>query len=652
MARHDVPAAGRAGAAHRADGAVRAARTLRAGCGLRRWRGEGARRRAHRSAAWSTIRRRGAIGGVAGHAGLFTTADDLARFCRMLLGHGTLDGVRILSPLSVARMTAPSTPAAEPNVRGLGWDLDSSFSSNRGELFPLGSFGHTGFTGTSMWIDPATSTYVVVLANRVHPEGKGDVVPLRARVATIVAAAIDDRARGRVGRPRRPSHARRRRRHGRGADRAAGAHRHRRAARRGLRAPRRREGRAPDQSHRHRPRRHVDHRSPAPAPRTSRWSRSSAPSTASAARWTRRSPSGTRREDRAADPLALRRHAAADRGDAGRRRHHRRRHPGHRRPLLHLRGDRWASCWRKRRGAGIAVVVLDRPNPIDGWRIEGPLTDETALGFTSYLRMPIRHGLTIGELAQLFNGERRIGAKLSVVAPAALAPRRWFDDTGLPWINPSPNMRSLTEATLYPGLGAIEATQHLGRPRHRHAVRARSGRRGSTALALAAALNARRLPGVRVYPIRFTPASSVYAQQACGGVAFVVTDREALRPVRAGHGSGVGAGAPLPRPLPPRSGRSSGRFAGDGDADSRRRGSSGGGGLVGRRRGAVATAAGEVPDLYARIGQAAGARQPANSSSMNRGVTVCDASNAACWAAVIEVVASQSALGSQAVIGP
>ena len=130
------------------------------------------------------------MGGVAGHAGLFSTADDLARFCRMLLGGGTLDGARILSPLTVARMTAPATPAGEPNVRGLGWDIDSRYSSNRGELLPLGSFGHTGFTGTSLWIDPTTTMFVVFLSNRVHPDGKGDVTPLRARVATIAAAAL------------------------------------------------------------------------------------------------------------------------------------------------------------------------------------------------------------------------------------------------------------------------------------------------------------------------------------------------------------------------------------------------------------------------------------------------------------------------------
>ena len=96
------------------------------------------------------------MGGVAGHAGLFSTADDLAIFCRMLLGGGAMGATRILSPLAVARMTSPATPAGEANVRGLGWDIDSSYSANRGELLPLGSFGHTGFTGTSIWIDPAT----------------------------------------------------------------------------------------------------------------------------------------------------------------------------------------------------------------------------------------------------------------------------------------------------------------------------------------------------------------------------------------------------------------------------------------------------------------------------------------------------------------
>ena len=128
--------------------------------------------------------------GVAGHAGLFSTGADLSRFCRMLLDGGRLGAVRILSPATVARMTSPATPPEMRSVRGLGWDIDSAYSANRGELFPIGSFGHTGFTGTSLWLDPGTKSYVIFLSNRVHPDGKGDVTALRGKVATVAAAAL------------------------------------------------------------------------------------------------------------------------------------------------------------------------------------------------------------------------------------------------------------------------------------------------------------------------------------------------------------------------------------------------------------------------------------------------------------------------------
>src|SRR5688572_24984567 len=132
------------------------------------------------------------MAGVAGHAGLFSTADDLAIYCQMILNGGSYRGVRILSPMAVATMTRPHAVSDTGAARGLGWDFASSFSVNRGDLFPLGSFGHTGFTGTSLWIDPASDTFVVFLSNRVHPDGKGDVSSLRGRVASIVAGAITD----------------------------------------------------------------------------------------------------------------------------------------------------------------------------------------------------------------------------------------------------------------------------------------------------------------------------------------------------------------------------------------------------------------------------------------------------------------------------
>jgi CubicO group peptidase (beta-lactamase class C family) len=132
------------------------------------------------------------MSGIAGHAGLFSTADDLARYCQMLLNGGTLDGRRILSAATIEKMTAPYVISETGATRGLGWDINTGFSANRGELFPLGSFGHTGFTGTGVWIDRVSQTFVVFLSNRVHPDGKGDVTPLRAKVSTVVASAIED----------------------------------------------------------------------------------------------------------------------------------------------------------------------------------------------------------------------------------------------------------------------------------------------------------------------------------------------------------------------------------------------------------------------------------------------------------------------------
>src|SRR5882724_1691016 len=132
------------------------------------------------------------MGGVAGHAGLFSTADDLAIYCQMILNGGRYRQVRILSPLTVNTMIRPRLVSDAGWTRGLGWDINTSFSTNRGDLFPLGSFGHTGFTGTSVWIDPSSHTFVIFLSNRVHPDGKGDVGSVRGRIASVVASAVED----------------------------------------------------------------------------------------------------------------------------------------------------------------------------------------------------------------------------------------------------------------------------------------------------------------------------------------------------------------------------------------------------------------------------------------------------------------------------
>jgi CubicO group peptidase (beta-lactamase class C family) len=132
------------------------------------------------------------MGGVAGHAGLFTTASDLARYARMLLNLGELDGVCVFKPETVRLMTSVQTPPDISVRRGLGWDIDSGYSGPRGDIFPIGSYGHTGWTGGSLWIDPFSKTFVIFLSNRNHPTEAGNVSALRHQLGTLAAEAVTD----------------------------------------------------------------------------------------------------------------------------------------------------------------------------------------------------------------------------------------------------------------------------------------------------------------------------------------------------------------------------------------------------------------------------------------------------------------------------
>jgi len=473
------------------------------------------------------------MGGVAGHAGLFSTAGDLAVFCRMLLNGGAYKGARILAPLTVAKMTTPVSGTGDPNVRGLGWDMDSSFSSNRGELLPLGSFGHTGFTGTSIWIDPATRAFVVFMSNRLHPDGKGDVTPLRARVATIAASALTDApaeaARGRLMTGRDF-----------GASGTPQARPRPGPVQSGLDVLRAQEfapfqgkrvglvtnhtGRARDGataidlffnakdvklvalfSPEHGIRGVLDATVPAEVDAKTKLPIHSL-------------YGDTRRPTAAMlsglDAIVI------DLQDIGAR--------------IYTYPTTMAFVMEEAAKVKLPVFVLDRPNPVNGWQIEGPSLDKEQTSFVGYFNpMPIRHGLTMGELAKLFNAENKIGADLTVIAMKNWKRDMWFDETALPWISPSPNMRNMNEAALYTGPGAIEYTnisvgrgtdtpfEHIGAP-------------WIDGVQLADALNARSIPGVRFYPVRFTPASSKYANEECQGVFIIVTDRVALRPARLG----------------------------------------------------------------------------------------------------------------------
>jgi uncharacterized protein YbbC (DUF1343 family) len=181
----------------------------------------------------------------------------------------------------------------------------------------------------------------------------------------------------------------------------------------------------------------------------------------------------------------------------------------------------------------LPVFVLDRPNPIGGIDVEGPIADGDKLSFTAYHTIPVRHGLTIGELAQLFNQQRKIGCDLRIIRMEGWRRSMWFDETNLTWINPSPNMRNLTEATLYPGIGLLETT-NVSVGRGTDTPFEIVGAPWIQGDKLAEELNQRRIPGVRFVPVRFTPKASVFKDEQCGGINLIITDRSTFRPVLTG----------------------------------------------------------------------------------------------------------------------
>lgn len=485
------------------------------------------------------------MGGIAGHAGLFSTAHDLQLFARMLLGKGRLGTTRVLSAASVTAMSSPQSPPGMTSIRGLGWDIDSSYSSNRGDLFPVGtSFGHTGFTGTSLWIDPASNSYVIFLSSRLHPDGVGDVGVLRSRIATVAAAAIANVLDGgssqsfdtkvlaegsrtpvqnpRVEPPSRTSVLN-------GIDvLVRDGFKQLRGKRVGLitnHTGKSRDGIAT-----------IDLLHKAPGVTLV-----SLFSPEHGIRGVLDADVPAERDDK----TGLTIHSLFYKGGTGR-------------PLdgslegidtlvidLQDIGVRFYTyqlamgyVMEEAAKHKIAVMVLDRPNPVNGWQIEGPLSREPGAGesantFIAYLPMPIRHGMTMGELARLYNEERKINAGLTVIGMENWKRDYWYDETGLSWINPSPNMRNMNQATLYPGIGAIEYSNvSVGRGTDQPFEQL--GAPWINGPQLASHLNARRLPGIRFYPITFTPKSSKYANEECQGVFMVVTNRGALQPVRVG----------------------------------------------------------------------------------------------------------------------
>ena len=455
-----------------------------------------------------------ALQGVGGNAGLFSTAADVSRFCQMILNLGELDGVRVLSPATVQRATSRQSPHPG-GIRGLGWDIDSGYTPViRGDVFPPGGVGHTGFTGTSVWIDPPSQTYIVILTNRCHPRRDGITEHVRRGVANIVGAAFARPAPYFVPSTERVVRA--------GLDHLAED---------GAKVL---EGRKVGLVANHtaitQDRRHavdvlqsagVDLRaifSPEHGFRGEYDELLKVPSSideatglpvhslySSVQRPTQEMLEGI-------DTLVF------DIADVGVR--------------FYTYTTTMTYCMEEAAKRDIAFFVLDRPNPINGVDVEGPILDPPFRRLSAYHRIPTRHGMTAGELARFSNGEYGIGCDLTVIECTGWERRLWFDEIGLPWVNPSPNMRSLTQATLYPAICPVEAaTLSVGRGTDSpFEVFGASYIDGNM---LAEELNRADIPHLRFVPIEFVPESHKFEGEVCGGCFVFTTDRRRLRSVRA-----------------------------------------------------------------------------------------------------------------------
>ena len=472
------------------------------------------------------------MGGVAGHAGLFTTADDLAKFAQMLLDLGEGNGTRLFAADTVQKFTSPQSPADQPILRGLGWDIDSPYSSNRGDLFPVGSYGHTGFTGTSLWIDPFSRTYVILLANSVHPHRGKSLVSLRNRVATIAAANFGITAPGvaltgynetivgpglhRIVQPKADILT--------GLDVLAQENFATLAGKRiglitnhtGLS----RDGK-----------RNIDLMLAAGIKMVALFS----PEHGLAGAEDQENVADTKDSATGLPVISL--YAGPTRRltpqmlegidalvydiqDVGAR--------------FYTYSCTMLSSMEEAAKKHLPFYLLDRPNPITGVHMEGPVLDHDLESFVGCLEIPLRHGMTFGELANMANGERKLGLDLHVVEMRGWDRGDWFDSTGLSWVNPSPNMRSLNAATLYPGVAMLEYSKNYSVGRGTDSPFEQVGADWINGHDLAAFLNGRYIPGVRVYPTRFRPTSSNFAGKLIQGVRFVVTDRNSFDSTRLG----------------------------------------------------------------------------------------------------------------------
>jgi uncharacterized protein YbbC (DUF1343 family)/CubicO group peptidase (beta-lactamase class C family) len=474
------------------------------------------------------------LGGVAGHAGLFSTAEDLALFARMLLNQGEIKGrTKILKPETVQLLTTVNT--IPEGYRCLGWDMQTGYSGNRGKTMSPSAFGHGGFTGTSLWIDPALDLFVIFLSNRVHPDGKGSVNPLAGEIGTITADAVSDLPLQTV----RIDSVRKIVEHyqklvpkniaSKTKNVLSGIdllQKDQFAVLRGKRV-----GLITNHTG-------VSHGGIS----VIKLFREVSDVKLSAVFTPEHGLNGTFDQeiiDDSHDSVTgtkiyslygkIRRPTPEmladidvlvfDIQDIGTRFY------TYISTMLHCME---AAAMRK-----IPFVLLDRPNPIRGDKVEGPMLEPGNECFVACFRLPVRHGMTVGELALMMNDKRRLELDLHIVPCSGWTRNTDFAATSLTWINPSPNMRSLTEEYLYPGIGLLEFT-NLSVGRGTETPFEIIGAPYIDGKELVTELEKLKIPAIQFESCRFTPKTSVFANTECGGVRIRLDNPESFQPVRLG----------------------------------------------------------------------------------------------------------------------
>ncbi|MGK0188196.1 MAG: hypothetical protein ACI9R3_003988 [Verrucomicrobiales bacterium] len=467
------------------------------------------------------------MGGTTGHAGLFTTASDLAKFARMMLAKGSLpNGHRLFAAETVTEMTTVQTSSHIEARRGLGWDIDSRYSGPRG-AFPRGSFGHTGWTGTSIWMDPYSQTFLILVSNRNHPTEAGSVLTLRHALANRIPDVIPEfDFKNVVGSLAALDEVETRRLLARFKDNIPKGQalngidvllaedfaslkgksiglitNHTGQSRDGLTTiDLLHEASAVQLQALFSPEHGIRGKKDE-AVGDGRDNKTGLP-VYSLYQSNRRKPSPE--QLKGLDALVF------DIQDIGCR--------------FYTYISTMGLAMEAAAENGLPFYVLDRVNPINGVTVDGPMRDGES-SFTAFHPIPVRHGMTTGELAKMFNAERLDGKlELHIVQVKNWNRAQFHDETGLPWINPSPNMRSLEAAVLYPGVGLPEFT-NLSVGRGTRIPFELVGAPYIDPKPFAKALNQMNIAGVEFLPVHFTPDASKFKDERCGGIKILLHDR-------------------------------------------------------------------------------------------------------------------------------